>query len=124
MRLAKFVFIGAGIWGIGVLMPLYWLFDVTGRSYAPPMDYPHFFYGFLSVAMAWQIAFLVIGSNPARFRPLMIPSIFEKLGHVGTLAVLNWNGRISATDAQAAVPDLLLAVFFMVALARTRAESV
>jgi hypothetical protein len=43
MRFARFVFIGAGIWGIGVLMPLYWLFDVTGRSYGPPTDYPHFF---------------------------------------------------------------------------------
>ena len=121
MRFARFVFIGAGIWGIGVLMPFYWLFDVTGRSYAPPTDYPHFFYGFLSAALAWQIAFLVIGSNPVRFRPLMIPSILEKLGYVGKLAVLHWTARIPATDAQAAVPDLLLAILFMVALAKTRA---
>ena len=70
MRLAKYVFTGAGIWGLVVLTPIYWLFDISGRRYAPPVDYPHFFYGFLSVAMAWQIAFLVIGSNPARFRPL------------------------------------------------------
>jgi hypothetical protein len=70
MKFAKYVFTGAGIWGIVVLSPLYWLFDITGRRYASPADYPQFFYGFLSVAMAWQIAFLVIGSNPARFRPL------------------------------------------------------
>ena len=122
MRFAKFTFIGAGIWGIVVLMPLYWLFDVTGRSYSPPTDYPHFFYGFLSVAMAWQIAFLVIGSNPARFRPLMIPGILEKLGHVGGVAILYANARISTTDAQAAIPDLLLAILFMVAFAKTRAS--
>jgi hypothetical protein len=120
MRFARFVFTGGGIWGIVVLMPLYWLVDVTGRSYGAPTDYPHFFYGFLSVAMAWQIAFLVIGSSPMKFRPLMIPSILEKLGYVGTLAVLYWNARISATDAQAAVPDLLLAILFIVALAKTR----
>jgi hypothetical protein len=119
MRFARVVFIGAGVWGIAVLMPIYWLFDVTGRSYGPPTDYPHFFYGFLSVAMAWQIAFLMIGSSPIRFRPLMIPSIFEKLGYVGTLAVLHGNGRISAVDAQAAVPDFLLAILFIVALAKT-----
>ena len=88
MRFAKFTFVGAGIWGIAVLTPLYWLFDVTGRSYSPPTDYPHFFYGFLSVAMAWQIAFLVIGSNPARYRPLMIPGMLEKPGHVGGVAIL------------------------------------
>ena len=120
-KFARFTFIGAGIWGIVVLTPLYWVVDVTGRAYSPPTDYPHFFYGFLSVAMAWQIAFLMIGSNPARFRPLMIASILEKLGHVGGVAVLYWNARISDIDAQAAVPDLLLAILFMVAFARTRA---
>ena len=120
MRYAKFIFVGAGVWGIVVLTPLYWLVDVTGRSYNPPLDYPHFFYGFLSVAMAWQIAFLVIGSNPARYRPLMIPGILEKLGHVGGVCVLFVNERISSIDAQAAIPDLVLAMLFMVAFATSR----
>jgi hypothetical protein len=120
MRFAKVVFIIAGIWGITVLTPLYWLIDVTGRRYSPPMDYPHFFYGFLSVAMAWQIAFLIIGSSPARFRPLMIPSVLEKFGHVSTLAVLYAARRISPQDAQAALPDLLLGILFIVAFAKSR----
>ena len=118
MRFAKLVFIGAGVWGIVVLTPLYWLVDVTGREYPPPANHPQFFYGFLSVAMAWQIAFLVIGSNPARFWPLMFPSVVEKLGHVATVAVLYSQARIPAVDAQAAVPDLLLGVIFIIALAR------
>lgn len=88
MKFARIVFIAAGVWGIVVLTPLYFLVDVTGRQYAPPTDYPGFFYGFLSVAIAWQIAFLVIGSSPERFRPFMIPAIVEKLGYVGTLVVL------------------------------------
>lgn len=122
MRFAKFTFIGAGIWGITVLTPLYWLVDLTGRPYAPPTDHPDFFYGFLAVAMAWQVAFLVIGSNPARFRPLMIPAIVEKLGYVSVLAVLYRHARIPAADAQAAVPDLLLGVLFIVAFVKTRNE--
>jgi len=122
MTLAKYVFTGAGIWGIVVLTPLYWLFDITGRRYPTPADYPQFFYGFLSVAMAWQIAFLVIGSNPARFRPLMIPAILEKLGYVGTLIVMYVNGRIPVADTGPVVPDLLLGVLFIVAFARTRAD--
>jgi hypothetical protein len=122
MSFARCAFIAAGIWGIVVLTPLYWLFDVTGRSYSPPTDYPHFFFGFLSVAMAWQVAFLVIGSNPARYRPMMIPAMLEKLGHVGGVAVLYGNARIAAIDAQAAIPDLLLAILFMVAFAKTRAQ--
>jgi hypothetical protein len=123
MRFARFTFIGAGIWGIVVLLPLYWLFDISGRAYSPPTDYPHFFYGFLSVAMAWQIAFLIIGSDPLRFRPLMIPSIIEKLGHVSTVAVLYSKARIPAIDAQGALPDLLLGILFIVALARTGRDS-
>lgn len=119
MRFAKIVFIVAGIWGIVVLMPLYWLLDVTGRRYGLPVDYPQFFYGFVCVAMAWQIAFLVIGSDPVRFRSLMIPSVIEKLGYVVTLAVLHGQSRISAVDAQAAVPDLLLGILFVVAFVKT-----
>ena len=120
MRFARIVFVGAGVWGIVVLTPFYWLLDVTGRHYSPPTDYPQFFYGFFSVAMAWQIAFLVIGSSPTRFRPLMIPSMLEKFGYVMTLGVLYGQSRISATDAQAAVPDLLLGILFIVAFAKTR----
>ena len=119
MRLARIVFIVAGIWGILVLTPLFFLIDITGRQYVPPSVYPQFFYGFLSVAMAWQIAFLVIGSNPVRFRPLMIPSIVEKLGHVAGVAVLYGQGRLAVADATAGVPDLLLAILFIVAFAWT-----
>jgi hypothetical protein len=119
MTLAKIVFVGAAIWGVAVLTPLYWLVDITGRHYAPPADYPQFFYGFFSVAMAWQIAFFIIGSEPARFRPLMIPSMLEKFGHVATVAVLYSRSRISALDAQAAIPDLLLGLLFVVAFATT-----
>ena len=119
MTLARVVFYAAGVWGIVVLTPLYVLVDLTGRPYAAPVDYPHFFYGFLSVAMAWQIAFLVIGSSPARFRPLMIPAIIEKLGYVTGVAVLYSQGRLSVADATTAGPDLILGVFFLVAFVMT-----
>jgi hypothetical protein len=120
MRFARVVFIVAGIWGIGVLTPFYWLVDVTGRRYTPPADYPQFFYGFLAVALAWQIAFLVIGSNPVRFRALMIPCMIEKLGYVTTLLLLYGQNRVSAIDAQAAVPDGFLGLLFIAAFVRTR----
>jgi hypothetical protein len=86
----------------------------------PPAEYPHFFYGFLSVAMAWQIAFLAIGFNPTRLRALMIPSVLEKFGYVVTLAVLYSQGRISWADAQAAIPDALLGLLFVMAFVKTR----
>ena len=119
MRFAKVVFIAAGVWGIVVLTPLYFLIDISGRQYAAPTTYPQFVYGFLSVAMAWQIAFLMIGTSPVRFRPLMIASMVEKFGHVMTVAVLYGQARISTLDAMAAGPDLLLGVLFIAAFAKT-----
>ena len=120
MKFARFVFIVAGIWGIAVLMPFYWLVDITGRRYGAPTEYPHFFYGFFAVALAWQIAFLVIGFRPDRYRSLMILAMLEKFGFVATLLVLYARTRISWLDAQAAVPDFVLGVLFVVAFVKTR----
>ena len=124
MNFAKVVFVGAGMWGIGVLTPLYWLVDVSGRRYGVPTEYPQFYYGFLSVAMAWQIAFLIIGSNPARFRMLMIPGMLEKLGFVVPLVVLYQQARVTWADAQAAVPDFALAILMMLAFVKTRSSMI
>ena len=122
MKFAKTVFIGAGIWGILVLTPLYFLVDITGKPWPAPANYPHFFYGFISVAMAWQLAFLIIGTNPARFRLMMIPAMLEKFGHVMTVAILYARGRIGQTDAGTALPDLVLGILFVAAFMRTRPQ--
>lgn len=124
MRFAQIVFAVAGIWGIAVLTPFYWLVDVTGRVYDPPTAYPHFFYGFFAVALAWQIAFLMIASNPLRFRALMIPAMLEKFGYVATLAVLYGQERIAEVDAVPALPDGLLGLLFIVAFVKTRGAAV
>ena len=120
MKFARYVFTGAGAWGIVVLTPLFWLLDLTGRHYAPPTEYPHFVYGFFSVALAWQIAFLMIGWNPVRFRPMMIPAVLEKFSFVATAVVMYGQSRISGNDAQAAIPDSLLCVLFVLAFVKTR----
>ena len=119
MKFAKRVFLGAGIWGVVVLTPFYFLFDAIGRQGPSPINYPQFYYGFLAVAMAWQFAFLVIGTDPARFRWMMLPSIVEKLGYCLTLGVLYLQGRITSADALVIPPDLLLGVLFVVAFAKT-----
>ena len=119
-RLIPRLWIGAGCVGISILLlPLFFLLDVTGRRSPSPTEYPQFFYGFLLVTMAWQIAFLIIGSDPVRFRLLMIPSIIEKFGYVLTLTVLYLHARVSSTDAMAAAPDSLLGILFVAAFART-----
>ena len=120
MKFAKFVFIGAGIWGLSVLTPLYWLVDITGRHYAPPANQPHFFYGFIAVALVWQVAFLTIGTDPVRFRPLMILAMLEKFSYVSTLVVFYAQSRIPSIDFQPAIPDGLIGLLFIAAFWATR----
>jgi hypothetical protein len=67
----------AGTWGVLVLTPLYFMFDVIGRQDPPPITHPGFYYGFLSVGLAWQFAFLVMARDPARFRPMMIAAVVK-----------------------------------------------
>ncbi len=119
MKFARFVFTGAGVWGIVALTPLFFLVDITGRPYPPPADYPHFFYGFLAVALAWQLAFLIIGLDPVRYRLLMIPSILEKAGYVVTVILLRGQARIDEAAASTAFPDVILGVLFIVAFLKT-----
>jgi hypothetical protein len=122
MNFAKYTFIGAGVWGCLTLVPLYFLTDITGRAYAPT-DYLHFYYGFVSVALAWQVAFIVIGSDPARYRSLMLVGILEKAGYIIGATTLHVLDRITAVDAESAVPDAILLALFAVAFVKTRHAS-
>jgi len=115
MKFAKIVFQVAGIWGFLVLTPLYFLFDVIGRNDPPPITHPGFFYGFVGVALAWQVAFIFIATDPARFRPLMIPSILEKVSWGAAVIVLVLQQRMHKSDLVFAVADLLLGLLFVIA---------
>ena len=55
MKFAKIVFWVAGIWGLLVITPLYFMFALIGRNDPPPITHPGFFYGFVGVALAWQV---------------------------------------------------------------------
>ena len=71
MRFARWVFRLAGIYGLIVLLPQYFLEERIGRDDPPPITHPEHFYAFLGVAVAWQVAFLVIAQDPIRYRPIM-----------------------------------------------------
>jgi hypothetical protein len=119
MKFAKIVFLVAGIWGVLVIAPLYFLFDLIGRKDPPAITHPGFFYGFVDLGLVWQIAFLFIARDPMRFRPLMIPSMVEKFGYGITVVVLVVQAKMHASDLVFAATDLLLGVFFVVAYLRT-----
>jgi hypothetical protein len=119
-RFARRVFTGAGIYGLVCLVPMYGVEQLLGGMFPPPITHPEFFYGFAGVALAWQVAFLIIGRDPVRYRALMVPSIVEKLGYGGAVVVLVELGRTAPGMLPTAIVDLGLAVLFALAFVRTR----
>ena len=123
MKFAKVVFWIAAIWGVLVITPLYFMFDLISRNDPPPITHPGFFYGFVGAALAWQIAFFFIARDPLRHRPLMIPSVIEKFSYATAVLILVGQGRMHASDMVFGGIDLALGVLFVVAFLRTRTES-
>ena len=119
MKFAKIVFLIAGVYGLIVLLPLYFMEAQTGRDYPPPITHPEYYYGFIGVAVAWQLAFLVLSRDPVRYRPLMLPSIVEKASFGIAVAVLYLQHRVSSFMFGAAMVDAFLGVLFIVAFLKT-----
>ena len=119
MKFAKIVFTVAGIWGIVVTLPLYFLYDFIGRRSPPAINHPEFYYGFAGVTLTWQVVFLLIARGPARFRVMIVPSILEKFSYVIANLVLFANQRMSASQALPSTTDLVLALLFIAAFLKT-----
>ncbi len=115
MKLARFVFGFAAVWGLLVLTPLYWMVEAIGREYPPPFTHTDFYFGFLAVTMAWQLAFVIIAINPIRFRPIMLAAMVEKFGYVLTMGALYGQGQIGLSQFAVSGPDLVLGVLFVAA---------
>jgi len=112
---ARRVFRWAAIYGILALAPGYFLETRIGSSQPPPITHPEYFYGFIGIALAWQAVFLVIASDPVRFRPAMLPAVLEKLAFGGAAIALFAQKRIGGPVLAGGLIDLCLAVAFVLA---------
>jgi len=123
VKFAKIVFTVAGVWGILITLPLYFLCNFVGRQSPPPVNHPEFYYGFVGVTLAFQVVFLLIGRDPQRYRMMVIPSILEKLSYVLANLALFLAHEISATQALPSTTDLVLMILFTTAWLKTRSTS-
>lgn len=119
LRPARLAYRVAACFGLAVLLPQYVLERRIGADYPPPINHPEYFYGFVGVALAWQLAFLLIAHDPVRYRPLMPVTMLEKLTFGVAALVLVALGRSPAVMALAGAIDLLLAAWFAYAFVRT-----
>lgn len=118
MRFARLIFLIAGIYGLLVLLPQYFLEEKNGRDFPPAITHPEYYYGFIGVAVAWQILFLIVSRDPVRYRPVMIPAILEKAGFGIAAVVLCLQDRISPVTFGFGIVDLIWGALFMGAYAR------
>jgi hypothetical protein len=119
MKFARVVFLIAGVWGFLILTPLYFTFDLVGRTYPPPITHPDLYYGFVGVTLVWQIAFLIIATNPVRHRPIMLAAILEKLMYIVTMTVLYLRGQLQLGQYAVVAPDFILMLLFGASFIRT-----
>ena len=119
MSFARRVFLIAAIYGVIVLVPQYFMEDKVGRDFPPPITHPEHFYGFIGVALAWQILFFMIARDPVRYRGAMLPAILEKLAFGIAAVVLYAQGRLVAPVLAAGIIDLIFATLFFLAYRAT-----
>jgi hypothetical protein len=124
MKFARIVFWVAGVWGLLIITPLYFLFDLIGKQDPPPITHPAFYYGFAGLALVWQLTFILIARDPIRLRPIMIPAMLEKLVWSVPVILLVAQRRMRSSDLLFAFIDLSLCALFLIAYLRTPSQQV
>ena len=119
-KLASRTFAIAGIYGLIVLLPLYFAEPAIARR-TVPLTHPEYFYGFLGAASVMQLVYLTIARDPVRFRPLMPLAVLAKLNFFIAVVVIYAIGRTSMPALGLVTIDLLIGIGFLIAWLRLRA---
>ena len=118
-RFPRIVYAVAGIYGLLVMIPQYWMEDRIARDSPPAITHPEYFYGFIGIVVAWQLAFLLIARDPARFRALMPVTVIEKLAFGLPVILLYSHQRLTGTVLGFGILDLLWGALFAVSYLAT-----
>ena len=110
----------AGIYGLLVVTPQYFLESRIGLDQPPAITHPEYFYGFIGVVLVWQLVYITIGTDPIRYRPMMLLAALAKFSFTAAVAVLFALGRIPAITCIFASIDFALGVLFVIAFVRLR----
>ena len=118
MKFAKWIYRVSGIYGLIVLIPQYFLESKNGIDFPPAINHPEYYYGFIGVAVAWQIGFLIISGDPKRHRLLMVATVIEKYSYGIAVLVLYWQGRLASAILVTGLIDLILGALFAISYRR------
>ena len=112
MGFARRVFLSSGLYGVLIMAPQFFL-PYGGTN-------PEMYYGFVGAVFAWQLTSLLIAREPARLRPVMLPSGLGKAIFGAAVVALWAQGRAPAFLLAFAAIDVLFALLFLEAWRRTR----
>jgi len=118
MRFARWTYGLAAAWGLLVLTPLLFLRRQI-EAQTTVFTHVEYFYGFLAVALVFQLVFLMVARDPVRFRPLMPLTALEKWSW-GLVAWIAFAKGLTQTQVVFfATVDMALGLLFLVAWTRT-----
>lgn len=119
MKFARYSFLFAGIAGLLVLLPQFFLEAKIGLDTPPAITHPEFYYGFLGLATVFQFIFFLIAFDPSSFRLLIPIAIFEKVSFGIPCIVLYLTGRMAVGGFfLGGMLDLIFAAIFTIALVK------
>jgi hypothetical protein len=112
-RTARLTFGLAGVYGLIVLVPFYFLERWIAQATPGGLPHAEYYYGFLGAATVMQLVYLTIARDPVRFRPLMPLCALAKTAFFLPVLILWAQGRIPAALLEFASIDALLAAAFI-----------
>ena len=118
MKFAQNVFWFAGLYGLVVIFPQLFLEERIGHDLPPAITHPEYFYGFIGVGLAWQVAFLILATDPLRYRPLIPACLIEKFSFALAVPILVYQGRTAYSVLLFGIIDLILGLLFLEAYRR------
>ena len=111
---ARWLFRGAAVYGLIILVPLYFLEQQVAAP-AAALDQPIYYYGFVGAAAAWQLVYWTIGGDPLRYRAFMPLAAVAKVGFWMPSLILWLNGRAPTSTFAVTNGDLILGIAFILA---------
>lgn len=116
---AKRVFQIAGVWGLLILTVAYAAHFLSGDEWSVVTSHPQYVHGFFLVTLAWQVAFLIIATDPVRYRLLMLAAMLEKFPFTLATILLYTASSVTVSALVVGLVDGVFGVLFAVAYIMT-----
>ena len=111
MTFARRVFLSTGIYGILIIAPQFFVPTTNPQ--------PELYYGFLGAVLAWNLTYLLIARDPARYRALMLLGSLGKTNFAIAATVLWLLGRSPAILLVFAAIDAVIVALYLESWRRT-----